>query len=66
MATRILKHQLLGLATCWTRPRWKFWIRIYRITLEDGRIGVVCRDCMNYCDNFEIWLKFYPKSFRIN
>jgi len=55
----IVAKKFLGFATCWTRPWWKIWIRIYAIYMEkeDGRRDMwdVCDDCKCHCDNYKIW-----------
>lgn len=59
----IIAKKFIGFATCWTRPKWKFWIRIYACYIEkdDGNrdVWVVCDDCKCPCDNFKIWFDWY-------
>ena len=58
---KILDRKFLGFATCWTRPWWKFWIKVYADKISDQYIEdcnwiYYCSDCRNVCDHWEIWL----------
>jgi hypothetical protein len=54
---RIIRREFVGFATCWTRPWWKIYIRVYRDLDENGRTCYYCDNCKNVCDHYEIWFR---------
>ena len=62
---KVISSRFMGFATCWTRPWWKFWIRIYEVRLNNGDTEVLCMDCKNICTNYKIWF-IWNMSSKLN